>query len=217
MHGSHPDNRALRNVIEMQPIQALKRYHADKELSIGHVRERSDISLKTLHLLRHAKAADRESSESDAERPLSDRGILACQAIAAHLAAISFSVDRVYCSPARRTKETYNLIKDSLGNAAVSFREKLYLISASDLLEMIAEVPEKVSSIMVIGHNPGLHMTALRLTRCAKEGAATDLDAMTRKFPTGALCSLEFEAESWSDVVRDSGTLISFIRPRDVE
>ncbi len=201
----------------MQLFQALKGYHAADGLSIGHASKRSHISLKTLHLLRHAKAADQESSESDADRPLADRGVAACEAISKHLATTDFSVERVFCSPARRTKETYSLIKGSLGDAKVSFREKLYLISASDLLEMIAEVPDKLTSIMVIGHNPGLHMTALRLTRCATEGAATDLDALMKKFPTGALCSLKFEAECWSDVVRDSGTLTSFIRPRDLD
>ncbi len=200
----------------MQPIQALKRYHAAIRLSIEQAWEWSHISLKILHLLRHAKAADRDATESDAERPLADRGVVACQALAMHLAASAFSVERIYCSPARRTKETYSLIKGSLGNATVSYREKLYLISASDLLEMIAEVPNKVASIMVIGHNPGLHMAALRLTRRASDGADADLDAMMKKFPTGALCSLRFEAECWSDVIRDSGTLISFIRPRDL-
>jgi phosphohistidine phosphatase len=172
--------------------------------------------LKTLHLLRHAKAAVREMHESDFERPLARRGTAACKAIAARLAAEGFSVERVYCSPAQRTKETYALLKNSLGGAKVIYREKLYLIDAGDLLKLIGEVSNTVASVMIIGHNPGLHMTALRLTKNADEEQLQSLDMMTNKFPTGAMCSLKFDVEHWQDVMRGNGTLTAFVRPRDL-
>ena len=173
--------------------------------------------MKQLHFLRHAKAPGRELHESDFERPLARRGIAACKIIAAHLAETAFAVEHVYCSPARRTKETYALIKESLGDAQVSFRDKLYFIDGGGLLNFIGEESDKIASVMIIGHNPGLHMIARRLTQCAADGHAPDLAAMTRKFPTGALCSLRFEVQRWCDVVRSSGTLMAFVRPRDLD
>ena len=172
--------------------------------------------MKLLHLLRHAKAAEREPHQSDFERPLAKRGILACKAIAAHFKAEGFSVERVYCSPAQRTKETCALIKESLGGAKITFREKLYLIDAGDLLNLIGSVSDKISSIMIVGHNPGLHMAALRLTHSATDKQIANLNTMATKFPTGSLCSLSFETEQWQDVIRGSGTLTDFIRPRDL-
>jgi len=69
---------------------------------------------------------------------------------------------------------------------------------------------------MIIAHHPGLHMAALRLTRDAIDKQAENLSTMVTKFPTGALCSLSFEAEHWQDVIRGSGTLTKFIQPRDL-
>lgn len=172
--------------------------------------------MKQLYLLRHAKAAEREPQESDFERPLAKRGISACKAIAGHLIEKRLSVERVYCSPAQRTKDTYALVKDSLGGAKVIFREKLYLIDASDLVKLIGELSDKIASVMIVGHNPGLHVTALRLTKSAAEGQQQSLDIMTNKFPTGAMCSLSFDVEHWRDAIRGAGTLTAFVRPRDL-
>jgi len=121
--------------------------------------------LTILYLLRHAKAADRELYESDFERPLAKRGIQACKAMSEYLTANSVHVDRVFCSTAQRTRETFELIKKPLRNSKVSYQEKFYLMDAADLMEFIAGLPDAANSVMVIGHNPGLHIAALRLMR----------------------------------------------------
>ncbi len=173
--------------------------------------------MKTLHLLRHAKAAEINPQGTDFERPLSKRGIAACKAVSNYLATTGFSVDRVFCSPAQRTKETYTFIKDSLGGAKTSFREKLYLIDAGDLLNLIGDFSNSISSAMIIGHNPSLHMIALRLTYDAIDKELPNLNLLTTKFPTGALCSLTFNTDDWQMVTRGRGTLTAFIRPKDLD
>ena len=175
------------------------------------------IPLKTLHLLRHAKATDIKPQGTDFERSLSKRGKAASKAVANHLVAEGFSVERVYCSPSQRTKETYYLIQDSLGGAKVSFKEKLYLIDAGELLNLISGLSNSISSALFIGHNPSLHMIALRLTYDAINEELSNLALMTTKFPTGALCSLRFDTDDWQTVKRGRGILTAFVRPKDLE
>lgn len=172
--------------------------------------------MKLLYLLRHAKAAERELNESDFERPLAKRGITASKHLANYFRTEGIFAERIYCSPAQRTKETCALVEGSLGDPKISFREKLYLIGTGDLLNFIGKILDNVSSAMIIGHNPGVHMAALRLTQDAVDNQVANLNTMVTKFPTGALCDLQFEAKHWHDVIRGSGTLTKFIRPRDL-
>ena len=91
---------------------------------------------------------------------------------------------------------------------------ELYGASASTLLERLRRVPAQTDAVMVIGHNPALQILVLRL---AGDGGATaegsDLAAVERKFPTGALASLSFDGE-WSELAPGSAELVAFVRPK---
>ena len=169
--------------------------------------------MKTLHLLRHAKA-EATGQTRDHDRPLSTRGIEAARAMAQTLKDARFTVDRVYCSSSRRTRETYELIKGSLGNAQVSFRDDLYLLDAYGLRDAIQELPGTLTSALFIGHDPGYHILANGLV---KDDGDADLYALRRKFPTGALCTITFNVEAWTDIKDGTGDLKAFIRPRDMD
>ncbi len=170
--------------------------------------------MKTLHLLRHAKTIDGLLHGTDHARFLTPRGVGAAKALAEHLTATNFAVDRVFCSTARRARETYELLAPALHGAAVAFRDRLYLVEASDLLEFIHGLPDKAESVLIIGHNPGLHRIAVDLCKGAVDGKAEDLTALKEKFPTGALCSLQFDIAQWRNVEAGSGTLTGFLRPK---
>jgi phosphohistidine phosphatase len=169
--------------------------------------------LKTLHLLRHAKA-DRGSGR-DHDRPLAKRGIEAARAMADHMQATAFKVDRVFCSTARRTRETYDLIKPALGATPVVFREDMYLLEEDGLLDAVHALPAEARSALLIGHDPGFHMIAAALADPA--APSDDLSVLFSKFPTGALCSLAFTVPSWADIVPGTGELLSFVRPKDFD
>ena len=62
-----------------------------------------------LILLRHAEAVPLEKSSADQDRALSARGEQEAQAAGLWLAAHGVTVDRVLCSPTRRTDETARL------------------------------------------------------------------------------------------------------------
>jgi phosphohistidine phosphatase len=166
--------------------------------------------------LRHFKAVEDQIDGTDHARPLAKKGQKAGKALAEHLAAQNFQVDRVFCSTAQRTRESYDLLAPALGKAAVAYRDRLYLVDASDLLDFVQSLPDIAQSVMVIGHNPTFQTTALALAKGAAAGHTEDLAALKEKFPTGALCTLVFDIGHWKQVKAGSGTLTGFIRPRDL-
>lgn len=174
------------------------------------------VPLKTLHLLRHAKAVEDQIDGTDHARPLAKRGQKAMKALAEHLAESGFKVDRVFCSTALRTRETYDLLAPALGKAGIAYRDRLYLVDAADLLDFIQSLPDAADSVMIIGHNPTFHTTSLALAKSAAHGQSDAMMALKEKFPTGALCSLEFDARHWRDVKAGSGILTGFLRPKDI-
>jgi phosphohistidine phosphatase len=172
--------------------------------------------LKTLHLLRHAKAAV-DPDSTDHARPLVKRGIKAAEALAAHLTETGFTVDRVFCSTAQRARQTYELVAPSLGRTPIAYRDRLYLIDPDDMLDLINGLPDTADRILLIGHNPTFHGIALALTRQAARGHADELAALQEKYPTTALCSIQFDVDNWRSVKLGTGTLTGFVRPRDLE
>ncbi len=174
---------------------------------------------KTLYLLRHMKAEELApgSTAKDHARVLAPRGKRAAKTMAAHFATQALSVDRVYCSTSKRTRETFDAVRSGLKNPAVSFRDALYLSPYEELISFIQALPDTLRTAMVIGHNPGLHDTALMLMSRAGRGQAKALEKLRTKFPTGAFCALSFDVASWRKVGAGLGTLTAFVRPRDLD
>jgi phosphohistidine phosphatase len=174
---------------------------------------------KTLYLLRHAKS-DHPAPEvamKDHARALSARGQKAATSLGAFFASQVTPIDRVYCSTAKRTRETFDLIRAGLDNPAVSFRDSLYLSPCDDLIAFIQAIPEPIKSTMIIGHNPGLHDLALTLIGRSGKNQSKMLEKLRTKFPTGGLCVLSFDIASWKKIGAGLGTLTSFVRPRDLD
>jgi phosphohistidine phosphatase len=166
---------------------------------------------KRLFVLRHAKSSWDDPGLDDHERPLAPRGRRAVEAIAAHLNATAIAPELVLCSSSRRTRETLEGI--AVGGEHV-IEPALYSDSIEEILDRIRRVPEHISSVMLIGHNPGLQMIVLRLTNHDGDGNADpQRDEVKRKFPTGALATLAFDCQ-WSELAPGRARLEAFISPK---
>ena len=174
---------------------------------------------KTLYLLRHTKAEESVpgSTAKDHARALAPRGKRAAKTMSGHFATQILSVDRVYCSASKRTRETFDAVREGLKNPAVSFRDALYLSPSEELIAFVQALPDTLHSAMIIGHNPGLHDVALMLISRAGRGQAKALEKLRTKFPTGAFCALSFDVASWKKVGAGLATLTTFVRPRDLD
>jgi phosphohistidine phosphatase len=167
--------------------------------------------MKHLLLLRHAKSSWGESGLADHDRPLAPRGRRAAKLIAEHLRRERVVPALVLCSSARRTRETLERIAPALGeHVRVQIERELYAAPEHGLLERVRAVEDGVESVMLIGHNPGVEQLALRL---AASGAS--LAAVRRKYPTGALATLEF-AGRWRELGPGSAELTDFVTPKQL-
>ena len=165
--------------------------------------------MRALYLLRHAKSDRSDATLADFDRPLSERGRRDARRIGARFAARA-APELVLYSPARRTMETWEIVRGVLGTPArAAPREAIYLAPPETLLATIRGVEDAASPLLLIGHNPGVHMLALSLIGAP----AGRLDA---KYPTGGLATIVFEAERWADVGERTGSLESFVAPRDL-
>ena len=176
--------------------------------------------MKTLHLLRHAKAEataeNPPAGREDHARPLAKRGHKAAEALAEHLTAANFKVDRVFCSTAVRARETLEPLRAVLSGTPIAFRDTLYLIDENTLFEFLRALPDTIRSVLVVGHNPTFHQLALTLTEKAAKGEAEALRVLKVKYPTGALSSIDCDVTRWSALGPKCGTLTQFLRPKDL-
>jgi phosphohistidine phosphatase len=161
--------------------------------------------LKTLFILRHAKAAP-EGHEGDAERPLMKRGRKAAATMGEYIAGLDPAPALVLCSTALRTRETLDEILPALGSAPqILLEDALYLAGANRLLERVQHLREQTESVLLIGHNPGLHQLAVSL--------ASEPGELAESFPTAALAVLRAGGR-WSALRPHQATLIDFKTPK---
>jgi phosphohistidine phosphatase len=166
--------------------------------------------MKTLFLLRHAKS-DYPAGVRDFDRPLNARGRAAAVRMGEELRRLGLAADHILASPAARVMETLALVSDGYGGRMpVDFREDLYLASPETLLGFIAQMDDADGRLLVVGHNPGLQQLALQLG-----GAGPEHDAITGKYPTGALTEIALPIERWREI-DESGRIVRFLRPRDL-
>jgi phosphohistidine phosphatase len=134
------------------------------------------------------------------------------------MAAQGYAPSLVLCSTARRTRETYELVRPYLaGSPKVEYRRALYLAGVPQLLAAVEAVGPAYESLLLIGHNPGMEQLAQQLARAPQNTAERKhLQALTQKFPTGALAVFSFEGHDWAHIGQALGALIDFARPRDL-
>jgi phosphohistidine phosphatase len=163
--------------------------------------------MRTLYLLRHGKSSWSDPRLPDHERPLAQRGRRDAKRIAKHLVRLGIKPQLVLCSSAERTRETLELVRPALGaTPTVRLEAELYAASADRLLERLRTVPEEVASVLLIGHNPGLHDLALVLA-----SAGADLELLEAKFPTAALATLSLAKATWGRLSRGDAVLAAYV------
>lgn len=168
--------------------------------------------MKTVYLLRHAKSNWDDTEIGDLDRPLAPRGQRAAAKIASHLHRQGVAPALVLCSSARRARETLALVAPAFGSATKqAVEDELYAASAVQLLGRLRRIPDRIASVMIIGHNPGLQDLAVMLV-----GHGTWLERLREGFPTTALAVLRSPIASWRDLGPGDVELIDFVVPRQL-
>ena len=113
--------------------------------------------MKSLSIIRHAKAAHPQESESDFERPLTKRGANDATLIGEQLSRLTPKIDWLVSSPSQRTRQTVERMVDVLGyDQPIFWDQKLYGADAGALATILSSIPPEIEHAAVVGHNPGL-------------------------------------------------------------
>lgn len=140
---------------------------------------------RTLIVLRHAKAAHIPGL-ADRERPLTERGEHDARRIGETFTGMDLRPDLVLCSPSTRTRQTAQL---ALPRARIDFEPVVYEAYSEELLTLIRRTDREVGTLILVGHNPGVHELVMDLT--TRDGDPG--------FPPGAFAVIETDKE-WSEL-----------------
>ena len=174
--------------------------------------------MKLLYLLRHAKSSWGDRALDDHDRPLNERGRKAAGMMGSYLRQLQTPPRLVLASTARRVSETLALMLPELAGDLTLIRDRgLYLATPDQLLSRLREVSTNPSSLLIVGHNPGIHEFALQLSgEVVDEARRDERDRMKAGFPTAALAIIRFPwANSWRAVGYGRGQFEGFVTPKD--
>lgn len=170
------------------------------------------MSTRDLFIVRHAKSDWSGALTKDFDRPLSERGEKDAPLIAKWLDAQIVTPDLLISSPAQRAKQTANAIIEQLQipQQNVSFDKRLYLASTETLLNVLAELNHELTTVMLIGHNPGLENLIIHLSH---DPLPYKHDA--KLLTTANIAQLRFKS-TWKSIQPKDARLINFVRPREL-
>jgi phosphohistidine phosphatase len=146
--------------------------------------------MKRLLILRHAKSSWANSSISDWQRPLNDRGMDDAPRVGEWLREQSLIPDVIITSDAVRARATAEAVANAAGYVNELIVEpSLYHAKPEDVLAVLNSMANQgVVTALVVGHNPGLEDLVEQLT-----GEHHDL-------PTAALVHVRIAIDRWSDL-----------------
>jgi phosphohistidine phosphatase len=161
---------------------------------------------RRLVVVRHAKSAWPQGVP-DLERPLNARGRRDAPALGRWITEHVGVPEAVVCSPAERTRRTWELVATQLrgaGPAAVPDAvvvDRVYAACPRTLLGVVAELPAAATTVLLVAHNPGV------------EELVGFLGGEAVRMPTSAVAVLEW-AGAWSQTGPGQARLRAHALPR---
>lgn len=122
--------------------------------------------------------------------------------------------DIVLVSSSRRTLQTLEALQPWDETPIVEPMDALYLADAPQMLRVLRGAAETARSVLLIGHNPGLHELALMLAGDARSGTPAQR-RLAKGYPTGALAEFSVPGP-WSQLDSGGARLLRFVLPRDL-
>ena len=163
-----------------------------------------------LYIMRHAKSDWSGPQISDFERPINKRGTRNAIRIGGWMNENNHTPQKIISSPALRAKETIELVVEQISKfnlEDLTYEDELYLAGFTQLIEFINTYKDKVQSLMLVGHNPGIENLVNYL--CDRSG---DKETIVT---TANLFIFKFSSDSFNTAV-DTIELVEAIKPREL-
>lgn len=160
--------------------------------------------MKTLYLVRHAKSSWKIEGVKDMDRPLKGRGVRDAYSTSEWLREQKCIPEHVVSSPATRALHTAIIFSNSLGLHAndIQIENAIYHANAKDLLQIIRNLSDAYSSVMLFGHNPTITDV---VNKC--------IDHRIDNVPTTGVACLRFEVDEWKKLDKKA-ELVFFDYPK---
>jgi phosphohistidine phosphatase len=162
--------------------------------------------MKTLHLIRHAKAEQSDISIKDFYRALTSKGMMDAARMARSMADGGAKPDAIISSPAERTTRTAEIFADQLkfDSEKVEYHDDLFNGRLQEYLAIINEIDNSKNEAILVGHNPNISYIAEYLT-------GADIGDV----PTSGIVTIQFEGKTWAEISKKSGKLIAYVSPNE--
>jgi len=165
--------------------------------------------MKTILLMRHAKAEAGVPGQRDFDRPLAVRGNADALRMGRALAKLGVVPDAIVASPAARAKETAEAAARAMKfGGTIHLERALYDAPGDEWLAALRALPASAESALVVAHSPGIDEAAALL--CGASPGAFDV-------PTGAVIAFDDAVRHWCDLGEGGASLRWFLRPKLVE
>jgi phosphohistidine phosphatase len=161
--------------------------------------------MKRLTLIRHAKASWGSAALDDIDRPLNMRGEKEAPLMGRRLARHSLKPEQIISSPATRATSTATLIAQEMGLPLqdVILHRRIYEAEMTDLLRIVQQLDNRLTHVILIGHNPGISELSAALTGLG-----------VQSMHTCGVFAIDFEVAEWSQVEPGSGLFVFYDYPK---
>ncbi|MCX7876046.1 MAG: histidine phosphatase family protein [Melioribacteraceae bacterium] len=154
--------------------------------------------MKYLYLIRHAKSSWDDSSLSDHERPLNNRGLRNATFMSNLIKDKNIMPDLIISSTAERAVQTAKIFSNSLQHLnPIKFDSRIYEATTQNLLEVVSEIENHFNIVFMFGHNPGLTNFANFIS-----------NQPIYSLPTCAIVGFELQIDNWNKISRHTANLI---------
>ncbi|GII93660.1 SixA phosphatase family protein [Sinosporangium siamense] len=155
-----------------------------------------------LVVLRHAKAAT-VPGLPDQDRPLTPRGVRDAGRAGEALKERGVVPDLVVCSPSTRTRQTAeHALAEFAPEARLDFERDIYNAYVEELFALLRRTAPEVGTLLLIGHNPGVHELIMSVTGVEDDEA----------FKPGSFAIVEADS-AWADLAPGDGRETARWRP----
>ena len=164
--------------------------------------------MKNLLLMRHSDAQSAPTVKGqDHDRPLTSRGREKCLAIAKYLAQHALLPEAILASSATRCIQTAETLLQSLDlSLEIGAVPELYQASLDLYLGTIHQVPDQLSNVLIVGHNPTIQGFAHAMRKTGVEVGS---------FNCAAIACMSLTTQFWGETSYHSGNCLWFVTPGD--
>jgi len=163
--------------------------------------------MKTLLLLRNAKASWKDYKVKDRERPLTKKGRKASAAMGLLIKENELVPQLLLSSSVLRANQTTQQLVASMEySGKIIYMDHLFMAEPDVILDALSLLPNEVERVLVVGHNPGL------------EALVQILSGQIVSMAPASLAYLSVPVRAWLELNKHTECdLVQLWRAKDVE